>query len=204
MESVRIPKNRDGRQRTFGFITFKHDCSVPYCLALFEGTSLYNKVLHLESRGKTIDTPQVGIGLKGSQGNERQRTQSVPLNFGTSATASPAVPDYNLLLQLGQQMLIPASLGSMPGQFTPFDSFPRDGGPSLYASQMNSNYYLGGLTPNTNNENNKVNNRDSHGHNRNHPYSRGAGSRGYEHNHSNSSSYSPHRHHDRGHRGRRY
>ncbi|PSN29024.1 hypothetical protein C0J52_27904 [Blattella germanica] len=209
LETVRIPKSRDGKQRNFGFITFKHECSVMYALSLFEGTRLYSRGLLLKARHCTSnDIPQKGQGTIAS---ERQRTQSLPLNFGLSVNSPPAV-DYDVLLQLGQQMFIPGSLSSMSGQLNQFGSFPQSSGSNLYASQMNSAYYLGGqLTSNTNNEKVSKSNHDNHGHNRNHPYSRGAGNRDYDYNHSNngrhSSSNSPQYHHDTGRRGnygRRY
>ncbi|XP_069695561.1 RNA-binding protein 7 [Periplaneta americana] len=203
LEKVRIPKDRDGRQRNFGFITFKHECSVPYSVALFEGTSLFNKLLILQSRnGTSVDVPQVGVGRNIFHGSERQRTQSLPINFGNAPAAATAVPDYNLLLQLGQQMLVPGTFGSMPVQLNPFGSFPPTNSTPLYRSQMSSSYYLGGNIDKV-----SKNSRDNHGHNRNHPYPRGGGSRGHEYNHnsngrhSNTNSSNSHHHRDNGHRG---
>lgn len=62
IESVRIPKDKDGRQRTFGFVTFLHSCTVPYALELFSGVRLYNRELILKFKNakfspNNIQTP---------------------------------------------------------------------------------------------------------------------------------------------------
>ncbi|XP_075974569.1 uncharacterized protein LOC142975539 [Anticarsia gemmatalis] len=52
LEKVRIPKDRDGRQKTFAFITFCHEVSVPYAMNLFRGTSLFHRPISLQFRGR--------------------------------------------------------------------------------------------------------------------------------------------------------
>jgi RNA recognition motif-containing protein len=190
LEKVKIPKDRDGRQRSFGFVTFRHECSVPYSVALFEGTHLFNKILVLQSKNATnSDVPQREVDLNNAYTSERQRTQSVPINFG-STSAGPAVPDYNMLFHLGQQMLIPGSLGSVQFQLNHHSNFTPSNSSSVYRSQMNSSYYLGGNLE-------KVSKTSyNRGHNRNHPYAHGGGSRGYEDSHRcNSDSSNLHDHH---------
>lgn len=56
LEKVTIPKDKEGRRRKFGFITFKHEVSVPYTLQLFEGLSLYGRALNLKSRNGGQDS----------------------------------------------------------------------------------------------------------------------------------------------------
>ncbi|XP_064594725.1 LOW QUALITY PROTEIN: RNA-binding protein 7-like [Liolophura sinensis] len=56
LEKVTIPKDKEGRRRKFGFVTFKHDVSVPYTLQLFEGLSLYGRSLNLKSRNGGQDS----------------------------------------------------------------------------------------------------------------------------------------------------
>lgn len=198
LERVKIPKDSRGRQRTFGFITFKHACSVPYSLALFEGTSLFNKALLLQSRSTNIDIPQGQAGINNIQNIGRHRTQSVPINFG-SATA--AVSDYNMLLQLGQQMLIPGSFGSEQFQLNQYQTSTPSNSLPLYGSQMNSSYYLGGDP-----EKISKTNQNNYGNNRHHPYS-SSGSRSHENIHNSdshhSSSKSGRHRHDRRHSGGR-
>ncbi|XP_014478007.1 PREDICTED: RNA-binding protein 7 isoform X1 [Dinoponera quadriceps] len=53
LEKVSIPKDRDGKQRTFGFITYKHVNSVQYALQLFKGTALYDRILTMKPRNNT-------------------------------------------------------------------------------------------------------------------------------------------------------
>lgn len=71
MEKVRIGRDRDGRQKSFAFITFCHDVSVPYAIQLFRGTALYNKTLILQCRGRMPLLP-APIRCYGAE----------PINFG--------------------------------------------------------------------------------------------------------------------------
>lgn len=57
MEKVRIPRDRDGRQKNFAFITYCDEVSVPYAINLFRGTSLYHRTLSLQSRGRMVTLP---------------------------------------------------------------------------------------------------------------------------------------------------
>lgn len=169
---------------------------MPYSVALFEGTSLFNRVLVLQSRrNANIDKPQGQACMNNTHSSGRQRTQSLPIDFGNTAPAT-AVPDYNMLLQLGQQMLIQGSLGS--GHFLVNQyhiSTPSSGSP-LYRSQMNNSYYLGGDL-----EKISKTNHNNYGDNRRHPYAPCGGSRGHESIHNSnshhSSSKSGHYRHDR-------
>ncbi len=47
---TKIPKDLDGKQKTFGFAVYKHEVSVPYAMQLLDGTSLYGKTLHVQFR----------------------------------------------------------------------------------------------------------------------------------------------------------
>ncbi|GBO98566.1 RNA-binding protein 7 [Eumeta japonica] len=57
LNKVRIARDRDGRQRTFAFITYCHEVSVPYAINLFRGTALFHRTLHLQSRSQTTLLP---------------------------------------------------------------------------------------------------------------------------------------------------
>ncbi|XP_059049573.1 RNA-binding protein 7 [Achroia grisella] len=57
LESVRIGKDKDGRQKNFAFITYCHEVSVPYALKLFQGTALFHKKLTLQFRGRPMPLP---------------------------------------------------------------------------------------------------------------------------------------------------
>jgi len=161
---------------------------VPYSLALFEGTSLFNKVLHLQSRNTNIDIHQGQGGMNNI--HSRQRTQSLPIDF-ESTTVATAMPDYNMLLQLGQQML-----GAGHFQLNYYHTPTTSSSLPLFRSQMNSSYHLGGNLE----EIFKTNN-NNYGNNRHHPYASSDGSRGYENsrnsNSQHSSSKSGHYRHNR-------
>lgn len=79
VQKITIPKDRDGKQRTYGFITYKHVRSVEYALHLFDGTTLYNRILNMKLRNNT----------------ESQVEQS-----------SNPVRNMNHMLELGQQMIL--------------------------------------------------------------------------------------------------
>ncbi|XP_071566858.1 splicing regulator RBM11 [Temnothorax nylanderi] len=86
VQKITIPKDRDGKQRTYGFITYKHTRSVEYALHLFDGTTLYNRTLNMKLRNNT---------------ESQQAEQSL----------NP-VRNMNHMLELGQQMI----LGNYPSQ----------------------------------------------------------------------------------------
>ncbi|XP_067009891.1 RNA-binding protein 7 [Anabrus simplex] len=161
LEKVRIPRDRDGRQRAFGFITYKHECSVPYALKVFEGTQLFNREINLKQRNgvqtdSLFPSPQLGPRAN-PQHVDRQRTQSVPANFNSVSSASES---FEKLFQHGQNLFQP------PG----WQRSPMIGLVSPYASQMSSSLYLGGI--------NSLSKNSLQGNwsNRNHPYLHGGGS----------------------------
>lgn len=60
VERVAIPKEKDGKIKTFGFVTYKHLSSVGYALNIFGGTKLFGRELMLRNRNanKSRDQPQ--------------------------------------------------------------------------------------------------------------------------------------------------
>lgn len=44
-----IPKD-NGKNRQYGFVTYKHQVSVPYAMSIFAGTKLFNRELRLNNR----------------------------------------------------------------------------------------------------------------------------------------------------------
>ncbi|KAG7200516.1 hypothetical protein KM043_001080 [Ampulex compressa] len=83
VQRVSIPKDRDGRQRSYGFVTYKHDVSVSYALDLFDGTMLFDKPINMKMRN-TVDLDKT----------ENYQNQS---------------PNMLQALQLGQQMMFPGN-----------------------------------------------------------------------------------------------
>ncbi|XP_072938797.1 RNA-binding protein 7 [Epargyreus clarus] len=57
LEKVRIARDRDGRPKNFAFITYNHEVSVPYAINLFRGTTLFNRTLSMQHRGRMALLP---------------------------------------------------------------------------------------------------------------------------------------------------
>lgn len=47
---VKIPKDKDGKQLSYAFVTFKHMESVLYAISLLEGITLFDRKLNLKPR----------------------------------------------------------------------------------------------------------------------------------------------------------
>lgn len=45
-----IPKDPEGKQKSFGFAVYKHEVSVPYAMQLLDGTPLFGRSLHVQFR----------------------------------------------------------------------------------------------------------------------------------------------------------
>ncbi|MEQ2166445.1 RNA-binding protein 7 [Goodea atripinnis] len=55
---TKIPKDLDGKLKTFGFAVYKHEVSVPYAMQLLNGTSLYGKTIQVQFRtGSSHSSP---------------------------------------------------------------------------------------------------------------------------------------------------
>ncbi|GAB1860451.1 RNA-binding protein 7 [Camponotus japonicus] len=80
IQKISIPKDRDGKQRPFAFITYKHIHSVEYALRLFDGTELYNRTINMQLRNNA-ESLQVEQSLN-------------------------PVRNINHMLELGQQMIL--------------------------------------------------------------------------------------------------
>ncbi|XP_063700637.1 RNA-binding protein 7 [Culicoides brevitarsis] len=53
VEEISIPKDRDtGKQKSFGFVRYKHTVSVPYACEIFKGTRLFGRDLNIKSRNR--------------------------------------------------------------------------------------------------------------------------------------------------------
>lgn len=73
VEEVRIPKDSGGRPKNFAFVTFVHEQSLAYSLALFDGTCLFGSRLKLQRRpGAAVDDTYANMMSRYE--NERERT----------------------------------------------------------------------------------------------------------------------------------
>ncbi|XP_023248550.1 RNA-binding protein 7-like isoform X2 [Copidosoma floridanum] len=152
VQKISIPKDRDGKQKNFGFVTYKHEVSVPYALDLFDGTALFNRVLNMKSRNNQLLHMQQQQQLLQMQ--QQQRTPKYDNRHQN-------VQNH---LQLGQQIL----LGSMnPLSFAQNNMYMVPGSMS-YPSQ-NSTYLPGQMNQRVDSDN-KSNNGSSRYNNRSHPY----------------------------------
>ncbi|XP_071371952.1 RNA-binding protein 7 [Centroberyx affinis] len=80
---TKIPKDTDGKQKTFGFAIYKHEVSVPYAMQLLNGTSLFGRSIHVQFRSGSSHNSSPGNSQNSSPANtpnpHGQRTQ-VQLN----------------------------------------------------------------------------------------------------------------------------
>ncbi|KAB0800497.1 hypothetical protein PPYR_06237 [Photinus pyralis] len=99
LEKVKIPKDKTGRYTSYGFVTFKHLCSVPYAIDLLNGISLYDKRINVK--------PRLANARQNLNFVQAAPLLNIPpivvLNNGYRGT--DGVPDVNLLMSLGEQLL---------------------------------------------------------------------------------------------------
>lgn len=50
LERVTIARDKEGRQKSYGFVCYKHKEAVPYAIALLNGTWLYGRPIKLQYR----------------------------------------------------------------------------------------------------------------------------------------------------------
>lgn len=78
---VKIPKDKDGKQKQFAFVSFKHEESVPYGMNLLNGIKLYGRPINIQFRSGTQE-------------------HSVTLLVDGKKTATTFLPPYLAELQL--------------------------------------------------------------------------------------------------------
>lgn len=111
LERVAIPTDREGRKSNYGFITFKHELSVPFAVKLLNGIKMFDKGLNVKPRnGGTQQDKQ------SAQQNMVQRSFSYPndaynqmrpaqhTRFTEAADVNQQYVSYENLMQLGQLM----------------------------------------------------------------------------------------------------
>lgn len=52
IQKVYIPKDNNGKRRTFGFVTYKYRCTPLYALQLYQGIALFGKRLDIKLQRK--------------------------------------------------------------------------------------------------------------------------------------------------------
>ncbi|XP_075696249.1 RNA-binding protein 7 [Rhinoderma darwinii] len=100
--SVKIPKDKDGSSKSFAFVNFKHEESVPYAMNLLNGVKLFGRPLKIQYRSgsshssqdanNAASSPQGNSGFSGngpsSNGNRHD------YNSNMRHDHSPPVPSY--------------------------------------------------------------------------------------------------------------
>ncbi|XP_027300087.1 RNA-binding protein 7 [Anas platyrhynchos] len=83
---VKIPKDRDGKQKQFAFVNFKHEESVPYGMSLLNGIKLYGRPIKIQFRSGSSHASQDGNSSSLPHGTA---------NTSPSGTAHPASSRYD-------------------------------------------------------------------------------------------------------------
>uniref|UniRef100_H9GHW0 RRM domain-containing protein n=1 Tax=Anolis carolinensis TaxID=28377 RepID=H9GHW0_ANOCA len=65
--NVKIPKDREGKAKSFAFVNFKHEESVPYGMSLLNGIKLFGRPLKIQFRSGSSHASQDNGALYSSQ-----------------------------------------------------------------------------------------------------------------------------------------
>ncbi|KAK5868394.1 hypothetical protein PBY51_009417 [Eleginops maclovinus] len=81
---TKIPKDADGKQKTFGFAVYKHEVSVPYAMQLLDGTSIHGRTIHVQFRSGSSHSNSPGNSQNTSPANTpNPHGQRTPTHFST-------------------------------------------------------------------------------------------------------------------------
>ncbi|KAL6116376.1 rbm7 [Pungitius sinensis] len=87
---TKIPKDPDGKQKTFGFAVYKHEVSVPYAMQLLDGTSLYGRTIHVQFRSGSSHSSSPGNSQNTSPANNpNPHGQRTPNHFSSPPYTPP-------------------------------------------------------------------------------------------------------------------
>lgn len=108
LTKTKIPKDHDGKQKTFGFAVYKDEESVPYALKLLDGTSLFGRTIHVQPRnGSTVNSQTSSpVNTPNPHGQWSQGQMNSPPyspqrpSFGSPDTMQKQVMMSNLMLQI--------------------------------------------------------------------------------------------------------
>ncbi|XP_019720572.1 RNA-binding protein 7 [Hippocampus comes] len=149
---TKIPKDGDGKQKTFGFAVYKHEESVPYAMELLDGTSLFGRMIHVQFRAGSSHSNNSGNSSPTSTQNPHRlrvppQFTSPPYTPPASMQRSFSSPDslqkhamMNMMCQ--QQMSQPPQLAN---SFSKTQRRPSAGGAGSFRhnrqQQHNRNYH---------------------------------------------------------------
>ncbi|XP_056467105.1 RNA-binding protein 7 [Gadus chalcogrammus] len=128
---TKIPKDNEGKQKTFGFAVYRHEVSVPYAMQLLDGTTLFGKTIGVQFRSGSSHSNSPGKQQNTSPGNtpnphgritpvqwnsppyspspQNQRTYSSPDSLQKHVVMN------NMMLQLHMQQLQQLNGGGLAG-----------------------------------------------------------------------------------------
>lgn len=87
---TKIPKDSDGKQKTFGFAVYKHEVSVPYAMQLLNGTSLHGRTIHVQFRSGSSHSSSPGNSQTSSPANTpNPHGQRTPIQFSSPPYTPP-------------------------------------------------------------------------------------------------------------------
>ncbi|XP_048368783.1 RNA-binding protein 7 isoform X2 [Sphaerodactylus townsendi] len=110
---VKIPKDRDGKQKLFAFVNFKHEESVPYGMNLLTGIKLFGRPLKIQFRSGSSHASQDGGSPYSQHGS---------VNGSPSGTPQ-LTPGCNRYERTVESM--PAGLPAMQRSFSSPDNLQR-------------------------------------------------------------------------------
>lgn len=129
LERVRIPKDKDGKQSTYGFVTFKHLVSVQYATELLNGIALFDKRINIK--------PRVG-NLQRQNSHHRDHS---PVYAQQLQHVNPpenllnTIQNLDILMQMGDQLLINTKTHG-----SSHDNYNQNMRPAPYRRWDHSNY----------------------------------------------------------------
>ncbi|KAJ0063594.1 hypothetical protein NL108_004426, partial [Boleophthalmus pectinirostris] len=104
---TKIPKDPDGKQKTFGFAVYKHEVSAPYAMQLLNGTTLFGKTIHVQFRSGNSHGNSPGNSQNSSPANTpNPHGARSPVQFNSPPYTPPQMqrpffsPDNNLQKQV--------------------------------------------------------------------------------------------------------
>ncbi|XP_026169818.1 RNA-binding protein 7 isoform X2 [Mastacembelus armatus] len=87
---TKIPKDPDGKQKTFGFAVYKHEVSVPYAMQLLNGTPLFGKSIHVQFRSGSSHSGSPGNSQNSSPANTpNPHGQRTPMQYSSPVYTPP-------------------------------------------------------------------------------------------------------------------
>ncbi|CAJ1065870.1 RNA-binding protein 7 [Xyrichtys novacula] len=194
---TKIPKDSDGKQKTFGFAVYKHEVSAPYAVQLLNGTNLFGRCLHVQFRSGHSHSNSPGNSQNTSPANTpNPHGQRTPIQFSSPPYTPP--PQMQRSISSPENLQKHAMMNNMwqlhmtqleqlnGGFLKPQQRGHSGGGGSRHHD--NSPYHRSSSQTNSGGRNHRYS--EEQGSGRHHQYSQGRD--GYHHQNDRSSS----RHHD--------